>query len=106
VLVVYAVAAAGLLAVALGQGAPLFEYPPREWGLFVAMAVGPGILGHTLINWALEHVESSVVSVSLVGEPVGSTVLAALVFAEIPGVLTLAGGVVVVTGIVLTARSG
>jgi drug/metabolite transporter (DMT)-like permease len=105
VLVVYAVAAVGLLAVALVQGAPLLGYPAREWLLFLGMAVGPGILGHTLINWALEYVESSVVSVSLVGEPVGSTVLAALLFAEIPGRLTLAGGVVVVTGIVVTARS-
>ena len=105
VLVVYAVAAVGLLAVALVQGAPLLAYPTREWLLFVGMAVGPGILGHTLINWALEYVESSVVSVSLVGEPVGSTVLAALVFAEIPGLLTLAGGAVVITGIVVTAQS-
>jgi drug/metabolite transporter (DMT)-like permease len=37
------------------------------------------LLGHTLVNWALEHVESGLVSVSLVGEPVGSTILAALV---------------------------
>jgi len=105
VLVVYAVAAAGLLAVALAQGAPLTGYPPREWILFVGMAVGPGILGHTLINWALEYVESSVVSVSLVGEPVGSALLAAVVLAEIPGALTVVGGAVVIAGIVVTARS-
>jgi drug/metabolite transporter (DMT)-like permease len=105
VLVVYAVAAAGLLAVALGQGVPLLGYPPREWLLFLGMALGPGILGHTLINWALEHVESSVVSVSLVGEPVGSALLAALVLAEIPGALTVVGGAVVIAGIVVTARS-
>jgi drug/metabolite transporter (DMT)-like permease len=105
VLVVYAVAAAGLLAVALAQGAPLLGYPPREWVLFLGMAVGPGILGHTLINWALEYVESSVVSVSLVGEPVGSALLAAVVLAEIPGALTVAGGAVVIAGIVVTARS-
>lgn len=105
VLVVYAVAAAGLLAVALAQGAPLAGYPPHEWALFLGMAVGPGVLGHTLINWALEYVESSVVSVSLVGEPVGSALLAAVVLAEIPGALTVVGGAVVIAGIVVTARS-
>jgi len=105
VLVVYAVSAVGLLAVALGQGAPLLGYPPREWVLFLGMALGPGILGHTLINWALEYVESSVVSVSLVGEPVASAVLAAVVLAEIPGGLTVGGGAVVIAGIVVTARS-
>jgi drug/metabolite transporter (DMT)-like permease len=105
VMVVYSVAVAGLLGSLLLQGHPLVGYPPHEWGLFVGMAVGPGVLGHTLINWALEHVESSLVSVSLVGEPVGSTVLAAVVFGEVPGLVTLAGGVVVVAGIVVTARA-
>ena len=105
VLVVYTVAALGLLAVALATDAALLGYPPREWVLFLGMAVGPGILGHTLINWALEHVESTVVSVSLVGEPVGSAALAALLFGEIPGLLTLAGGAVIVAGIVLVAVS-
>ncbi|MEF8870099.1 MAG: DMT family transporter [Haloarculaceae archaeon] len=103
VLVVYSVAAVGLFASVLAQGQSLVGYPAHEWLLFLGMAVGPGILGHTLINWALEHVESSVVSVSLVGEPVGSAILAALVFAEIPGGLTVVGGVVVIVGIVVTA---
>ncbi len=103
VLVVYSVAAVGLFASVLAQGQSLVGYPAHEWLLFLGMAVGPGILGHTLINWALEHVESSVVSVSLVGEPVGSAILAALIFAEIPGVLTVVGGVVVIAGIVTTA---
>jgi drug/metabolite transporter (DMT)-like permease len=104
VLVVYAVAALGLLTVVLASGQALAGYPYREWLLFLGMAVGPGLLGHTLINWALEHVESSVVSVSLVGEPVGSTVLAAVLFGEVPGALALAGGAVVIAGIVVTAR--
>jgi drug/metabolite transporter (DMT)-like permease len=104
VLVVYAVAAVGLLGVVLAGGHSLSGYPREEWLLFLGMAVGPGILGHTLINWALEHVESSIVSVSLVGEPVGSTVLAALLLGEVPGALALAGGAVVIAGIVVTAR--
>jgi len=105
VLVVYSVAAVGLFAVVLASGHQLAGYPFHEWLLFLGMAVGPGILGHTLINWALEYVESSVVSVSLVGEPVGSTILAALIFGEIPGPLTVAGGAVVIGGIVVTARA-
>jgi drug/metabolite transporter (DMT)-like permease len=105
VLVVYSVAAVVLLGSLLVQGQQLLGYATHEWALFLGMAVGPGILGHTLINWALEHVESSLVSVSLVGEPVGSTILAALIFTEIPGVVTLAGGVVVIAGIVVTARA-
>jgi drug/metabolite transporter (DMT)-like permease len=104
VLVVYAAAASGLLGAVLIRGHPLLGYPAHEWGLFLGMAVGPGVLGHTLVNWALEHVESGLVSVSLVGEPVGSTILAALVLGELPGRLTLVGAPVVVVGILVTAR--
>jgi drug/metabolite transporter (DMT)-like permease len=69
------------------------------------MAVGPGLFGHTVINWALAHVESSVVSVSLVGEPVGSTLLALVILSEVPGTITVAGGAVVLCGIYVTSRA-
>jgi len=105
VLVVYATCVVGLLVFVVAAGFPLAGYQPREWLLFVAMAVGPGILGHTVLNWVLEEVESTVVGVALVGEPLGSTVLAAVLLGEIPGVITVAGGVVVLAGILLTVRS-
>ncbi|MFB6118295.1 DMT family transporter [Halosegnis sp.] len=105
VLVVYVVCAAGLLGYSLAQEAPLVAYPAREWLLFLGMAIGPGVFGHTVINWALAHVESSVVSVSLVGEPVGSTLLALVILGEVPGAVTLAGGAVVLAGIYVTARA-
>jgi len=105
VTVVYSACAVVLFALAVGRGAPLVDYPTEEWLLFLAMAVGPGIFGHTVINWALEHVESSVVSVSLLGEPVGSAVLAVVLLSEIPSAITVAGGAVVLAGIYLTAGS-
>jgi drug/metabolite transporter (DMT)-like permease len=87
---------------ALAQGHDLLGYPAVEWVLFAAMAIGPGFFGHTVINWLLERVESAVVSVSLLGEPVGAAVLALLVFAEVPGWLTVAGGAVALAGIAVT----
>jgi drug/metabolite transporter (DMT)-like permease len=104
VLVVYAVCAVVLAGYVAGSGVAFTGYPAREWLLFLGMAVGPGLFGHTVINWALEHIESSVVSVTLVGEPVLSTALALVVFAEVPTIATLAGGAIVLTGIVVTAR--
>ena len=105
VTVVYGVAALVLFGVVVTRGLPLGGYPVREWLLFLAMAVGPGVLGHTLINWALAHVESSLVSVALLGEPVGSALLALLLLAEVPGPWTVAGGAVVLAGIGLTTRA-
>jgi drug/metabolite transporter (DMT)-like permease len=105
VTVVYAACAATLFAVAAARGHALLGYPAREWALFAAMALGPGVFGHTVVNWALAHVDSSVVSVSLLGEPVGATLLALVVLAEVPTPLTLLGGSVVLAGAVLTARA-
>ena len=105
VTVVYGVAALALLVVVVGQGLPLTGYESREWLLFLGMAVGPGILGHTLVNWSLAHVESSLVSVTLLGEPLGSALLALLLLSEVPSVWTVAGGAVVLAGITVTARS-
>lgn len=104
VTVVYAVCALVLLGFVLAGNLPLVAYPPKEWVLFLGMAVGPGIFGHTVINWALAHVESSVVSVSLLGEPVGSTLLALVLLGEIPESSTVLGGAIVLGGIVISAR--
>jgi len=103
VVVVYSVCTVVLLGIALAQGAQLTGYPAREWALFAGLALGPGLFGHTVINWALAHLRSSVVSVSLLGEPVGSTLLAVLLLSEVPTLFTVGGGVVVLAGIAVTA---
>lgn len=114
VAVVYGVCAGALLVAALVRGgvlagrpggellALLVDYPPREWLLFLGMAVGPGLFGHTVVNWALKHLQSSVVSVTLLGEPVGSTLLAVALLSEYPDAVTVAGGAVVLAGIYVT----
>ncbi|WP_123621842.1 DMT family transporter [Halorubrum sp. CSM-61] len=103
VVIVYGVCTVSLLAIVLVEGHGLTGYPPSEWAIFVGLAVGPGLLGHTVVNWALAHLESSVVSVSLLGEPVGATVLAVVFLSETPTTFTLVGGAVVLAGISLTA---
>lgn len=105
VLVVYSACTVTLLVVAVAQGLPLTGYDSREWFIFLGLAVGPGLFGHTVVNWALEHVESSVVSVSLLGEPIGATILALILLAEIPGWTTVAGGIVVLFGIYVTSSA-
>ena len=103
VVIVYGVCTIALLAIVITEGHALVGYPAREWLLFAALAIGPGLIGHTMINWVLAHLESSVVSVSLLGEPVGATLLAMFLLAEIPTAFTIVGGVVVLSGILLTS---
>ena len=104
VTIVYGVCTIVLFGIVLGNGHPVTGYPPREWLIFAALALGPGLFGHTVINWALAHLESSVVSVSLLGEPIGATILALILLSELPTTLTIVGGAIVLVGIYLTAK--
>lgn len=102
VTVVYTACALTLCLLVGVQGHDFVAYPAREWLLFLAMAVGPGVFGHTVINWVLEHLESVVVSVAWLGEPVGATVLAFVLLTEVPDLVTVVGGLVVLGGIYWT----
>jgi drug/metabolite transporter (DMT)-like permease len=101
VLPVYATAAAVLGLLALGTGAGLAISSVREHVLFVALAVGPMVLGHTVLNWALGHLPAWVVSSTILAEPVASTVWVLLVLGERPPWDSALGGGLVLLGLVL-----
>jgi len=103
--VVYAVAATLLAAVALLRGVPLIGFAGRDWAVFGALAGGPMLVGHTGMNYALKHFRATTVNVAALGEPVGATVIAWLALHEVPPLLALIGGAVVVAGIGLTLTS-
>jgi drug/metabolite transporter (DMT)-like permease len=103
---VYGTCLVVLLALVVATRAPLAPQPPREVAIFAALALGPMLLGHTGLNWALKHSPAYVVNLTLLGEPVGATLIAATIpgIRELPGPATLLGGAVVLAGILLTAR--
>lgn len=101
IIIVYGVTALVLLLAVLAFGQPLYPYPAVTWLMFLLLAVVPTIFGHTVFNWALRYVNAAVVSVSILGEPVGATILAYFIFSQVPGVMQLAGGVMIITGLVV-----
>ena len=72
-------------------------YGGQDWAIFAALAAGPMLLGHTGMNWALKHLPAPVVNLTVLGEPVGASLLAMLIPAigERPDVWTLAGGALI-----------
>lgn len=102
---VYAVSALTLFFSCVSTGVPLAPYPQEEIVLFLALAVVPMIFGHTVYNWALKYVGAPIVSVSLLGEPVGAILLAALFLREMPASIAAFGGVLTLLGIYVTASS-
>ncbi|MEJ7871444.1 MAG: DMT family transporter, partial [Rubrobacteraceae bacterium] len=103
-IVVYASASATLLPPALFAGTPLWEYSGETWFWLWVMTLGPQILGHTVFNWALKYVDASMISGTILAEPVVSALLAWLVLSEKPGLATILGGVVVLVGLYFLLR--
>jgi drug/metabolite transporter (DMT)-like permease len=106
VFLVYGMAAVLLTLAALATGAGFSGLPAATWGWLALLALVPQLIGHTTYNWALRDVPAALVAVTMVGEPVGSAVLALLFLGERPGTLTLVGGAVILAGIVIAVTRG
>lgn len=79
-------------------------YDMTTWAALAGLAVGPTILGHSTMNYALRYLRAYEVNVAVLAEPVGATILAAWLLGEKPSPATLAGGGLVLAGILLTLR--
>ena len=107
VAIVYGAAFITLLAIGTARGVALGGQPQREIAIFIGLALLPTLLGHTGMNWALKLLPAFVVNLTVLGEPVGATLLGALIpsIGEIPTASTFVGGAVVLAG-VLIATTG
>jgi drug/metabolite transporter (DMT)-like permease len=101
VLGVWATAAAVLAALAAAADVGLHGFPPRTWLAFLALALVPTIGGHGLVNKSLRSLPAPTVGLFLLGEPLGASILAFLMFGETPGPWTLVGGAFVLAALVL-----
>jgi drug/metabolite transporter (DMT)-like permease len=102
--VVYSIAAVGALALCTATWQSLAGYSTVTYLMFVLLAVGPQIIGHSSFNWALRHLSAPVVGVTTLGEPVGSTILACLILRETPTLVKISGGALILGGIYFSLR--
>jgi drug/metabolite transporter (DMT)-like permease len=102
--IVYGVAAVSLLGVAaVLPGVALVGYGRTDWLIFLALAAGPMMLGHTGVNYALRYVRAYVANLASLGEPIGATLIAWALpgIREVPGPQTVAGGVLILGGVLM-----
>jgi drug/metabolite transporter (DMT)-like permease len=97
--VTYSTAAACLIALALAGGSRLSGYSAETYGIFLLLALVPQLIGHSAVNRSLAHLPAVVVSLAVMGEPVGATILAAVFLGEHPSLLQLTGGLLVLAGV-------
>jgi drug/metabolite transporter (DMT)-like permease len=102
---VYGVAAAVLLPACLLSGARLAGYPGGSWLAVGGVVAGPQLLGHTVFNALLATLTADVVAVVTLTEPVGATLLAWLLFSELPTPWFWPGAALVLAGVWLAGRA-
>ncbi|MEM1985848.1 MAG: DMT family transporter [Nitrososphaeria archaeon] len=84
-----------------------FGYTVNDYIIFFLLAAGPSCLGHNSYNYSLKYLKASTVSATVYGEALGSTILAIILFNEIPSPLLVLGGISIMVGMYIAViRSG
>ena len=102
-LVVYSTAAVVLIILAALNGYSFTDYPLSVFGWFLLLAIIPQVIGHSSFNWALRYLPATFVSLALLGEPVGATILAMIFLRETPLLNEVVGGGMILSGIYLAS---
>lgn len=101
VFLVWAVAALTLGLLCALAAVPLTGYSPRSLACFLALALVPTLGGHGLVNRSLRALPAPTVGLFMLGEPIGASILGYLFFGEVPGVYTVAGGLLVMAALAI-----
>ncbi|GGB55584.1 EamA family transporter [Virgibacillus dakarensis] len=103
--VVYGISSLTLIIYNLLLANPFFGYPLENWWIFFALAIIPTFFGHTLFNWALRWLSTATISMGIVFEPIGASLLAYLILDEKVTPSQWLGGTIVIFGLFLFIMS-
>ena len=68
------------------------------------MAVFCTLMGHSVFSWGLKYLPPAFVSTAKLMEPVFASALGLLLFREVPGMLTVIGGIIIILAVILYSR--
>lgn len=99
--VVYSISTITLLLYVLAAHEPLIGFESDNWLYFFLLALIPNLLGHTFINWSIKWLSTSTISVAILFEPIGATILAVILLSEEVLWTQMVGGLIVLIGIMI-----
>jgi drug/metabolite transporter (DMT)-like permease len=105
IFVCYGCAAVFLWLIVLGLKMPVTGFSTNTYATFWAMAIIAQLIGHSSYNWALKWFSATLIAISLLGEPIGSTILAYIIFDEGLSASKVIGGVMILSAICISAAS-
>ncbi len=101
---VYSTAGLVLILFSLFFQKPFFGYSSSIYLLFLLLAVIPQLIGHTTFNWALKYLPASMVAITILGEPIGATIIAYFILGEGLTFWKIMGGILIFVGILIALR--
>jgi drug/metabolite transporter (DMT)-like permease len=102
----YATSAVLLLLLCVVGRQALTGYSAQAWALILALTLGAQLLGHTLINRVLATTSATVVSMSILLEMPGATIMAAIALGQVPPPAIIPAVLLMFAGIALVIRAG
>jgi drug/metabolite transporter (DMT)-like permease len=105
IFLVYSMAAVILVIVMFAAGQVPWGYSPDTYLWLLLLAIIPQLLGHSSFNWSLGYLSAAFVSITLLGEPIGSTILAYILLSETPGAVKIIGAILILVGIFIASKS-
>jgi drug/metabolite transporter (DMT)-like permease len=102
---VYGTASIVVLLIALAVGVPFVGYSYHTYAFFLMLAIIPQLIGHSTFNWALKFFPASTIAVLILGEPIGSTLLAYWILGETLSLWKATGGICILAGIYVALRA-
>lgn len=104
--VVYSVSSLTLLVYVLLKKEPLAPYPTSDWIYFLLLAIVPTLFGHSLFNWSVKWLSASVISMAILLEPIGATILAYYLLNETLSQSQVMGGLIVMGALTIFLLEG
>lgn len=105
VMVCYGCAAMILWVMVISLRMPITGFSTNTMVAFWAMALVSQLIGHTSYNWALKWLSAGLIAISLLGEPIGATILAYMIFGEGLTLTKIIGGALILSAIYIAAVS-
>lgn len=104
--IIYTGAAVLLLVAVVISGHGFLGYSLVTYLMLILLALVPQLIGHSSLNLAVRLIPVTLVSVAILGEPVGATILGTVILSEIPTITEILGGLLIIGGIFIVVRYG
>lgn len=101
---VYGIASLCALAAIGVTATPVGGFRGQGYLVLLAMGLAPQLIGHSSLNYLLEYFPAAMVSMFSQLEPIGSAILALLLFSELPPGQQIAGSGIIIIGVILASR--